>query len=81
MHTIIVVIINCSYAYAVIQLQCNYTITNTLQLHRVINGVSELIGELSVELYDPNDCEDNVFTTEELAFGQYQLFKNIDVAE
>ena len=47
----------------------------------MINGVSGLTGELSVELYDPNDCEDNVFTTEELMFGQYQLFKNVDVAE
>ena len=64
-----------------IQLQCNYTITKELQLHRVINGASGLIGELSVDLYDPNDCEDNVFTTEDLAFGQYQLFTDVDVAE
>lgn len=37
--------------------------------------------ELSVKLYDPNDCEDNVFTTGDLAFGQYQLFTDVDVAE
>ena len=41
------------------------------------------MGELNVELYDPSDCkdEDKLFTANGLAFGQYQLFKNVSVAE
>lgn len=52
-------------------------------VHRVINGASGLLGDLSVELYNPSDCkdEDYIFIANGLGFGQYQLFENVSVAE
>ena len=50
---------------------------------RVINGASGLTGQLSVELYDPSDCEDEdyIFTSDSLSFGDYEVFTNVSIAE
>ena len=52
-------------------------------MHRVINAVSGLLGGLTVELYDPGNCqdEDYVFTSDSLDFGGFQQFNKVSVAE
>ena len=52
-------------------------------MHRVINGASGLSEGLTVELYDPSDCEDEdyIFTSDNLDFGDYEVFTNVSVAE
>ena len=50
----------------------------------MINGVGGLTeGGLTIELYDASDCEDEdyIFTSDNLDFGQYQVFKEVSVAE
>ena len=55
----------------------------THSTHRVINGVSGLMDELTIELYDASDCEDEdyIFTSNNLMFGEYQVFDEVSVAE
>ena len=42
-----------------------------------------MTGGLTIELYDPSDCEDEnyIFSSDSLAFGEYQVFDNVSVAE
>ena len=49
----------------------------------MINGVGGLTEGLSIELYDPSDCEaeNYIFTSDNLDFGQYQVFDEVSVAE
>ena len=49
----------------------------------MINGAGELTEGLTVELYDPSDCEDEdyIFTSNNLPFGDYAVFTNVSVAE
>ena len=60
-----------------------YTLMSYYCIHRVINGVSGLTEGLTIELYDPSDCEDEdyIFTSDNLDFGQYQVFEEVSVAE
>ena len=49
----------------------------------MINGVSGLMDGLTIELYDASDCEDEdyIFTSDNLMFGEYQVFDKVSVAE
>ena len=49
----------------------------------MINAVSGLTEGLTVELYDPGNCEDDdyVFISDNLDFGGSQQFDDVSVAE